>query len=785
VRTCRADRCFPVRSWVGLPAALLPCLLAACSSGPAPGADADADGGDAPADDAGVADFAVAVEPPVPPEPAALPVLTPCPSGWRELGTGTDEVTCDPWPEGGPQDCAVDEAHFPGAPGCVRVGTPCPAGDWADDLPTDVPVLFVRAGAPAGGSGTRDAPFATLAEATEAAVPGTVVALSKGTFDEAVELHRLTTLWGACVAETLVTCSDSSTVAVTVYARGRETGVRNLRIEGNRPGVMAAGEASSMHLQDVVIANVRPLGAVAGLGGTLTASGLVIRDTRNDPSGVAGIGLQIGSGAHVELSRAVFLRNRVAGIASADVNTTVALADVAVLDTASASDGSLGHGLDVVLGAQATVERSVVQGSRHAGIAVGGAGSQATLSQVVVRDTHSQERPLELGFGLRVIEGAQASASRSLFERSAGVNVLVEQVDSVLTLADVVSRDGLAREPDGLAGVGLSVETGARLDARRLLVARSRLFGVQVATAIAGPVAGTAARVEDLVVRDTESQAADGVGGRGINIEGPIAFDATRVRLERNRDVGLFAAGDGATLTLADLVVADTRCREVDGVFGRGVELQQGARAELHRAVVERNGSSGVFVAEAGTGLVATDLAIRETRGHDSDGRFGRGLEVALGAQATVERLSVERTRELGIGAFAEGTTLRATQVLVEDTAVMDCAAGACAENPGGMGVGSYGGASLVLERFVLVRNVLCGLQLATGRASSGVPWPVGGTADFSEGQVSGSPIGVNVQTEGFEVSRLMDRVVYVGNERNLDTANLPVPSGSATVPVE
>ena len=69
---------------------------------------------------------------PVPPE---LPELTPCPGGWRTVLTSTAPdaiLRCEPWPEGGQQACVMDEAHFPGEPGCVQLGTPCdPNEDWA------------------------------------------------------------------------------------------------------------------------------------------------------------------------------------------------------------------------------------------------------------------------------------------------------------------------------------------------------------------------------------------------------------------------------------------------------------------------------------------------------------------------------------------------------------------------------------------------------------------------------------------------------------------------------
>jgi len=38
-----------------------------------------------------------------------------------------------------------------------------------------------------------------------------------------------------------------------------------------------------------------------------------------------------------------------------------------------------------------------------------------------------------------------------------------------------------------------------------------------------------------------------------------------------------------------------------------------------------------------------------------------------------------------------------------------------------------------------------------------------------------GNVIGANIQTEGFDISRLTDRVIY-DNERNLDSTILPIP---------
>jgi len=66
----------------------------------------------------------------------------------------------------------------------------------------------------------------------------------------------------------------------------------------------------------------------------------------------------------------------------------------------------------------------------------------------------------------------------------------------------------------------------------------------------------------------------------------------------------------------------------------------------------------------------------------------------------------------------------------------------------------------------------LCGVQLASE-----------GTIDLHDGVVSGNQVGANVQTAGFDVSRLGDNVVFRDNVTSLDSADLPLPTPAGDVP--
>jgi hypothetical protein len=111
----------------------------------------------------------------------------------------------------------MDEAHFPGAPACTLVGTPCSAGDFPTDLPGDAAIVYIRSGAPAGGDGWPTAPFGTIGEAVGSAPDGAVVAISKGTFDE---IHQRPPLARAVGRVHRLVTLDSSTLAVPTGGAG-------------------------------------------------------------------------------------------------------------------------------------------------------------------------------------------------------------------------------------------------------------------------------------------------------------------------------------------------------------------------------------------------------------------------------------------------------------------------------------------------------------------------------------------------------------------------------------
>jgi hypothetical protein len=204
-------------------------------------------------------------------------------------------------------------------------------------------------------------------------------------------------------------------------------------------------------------------------------------------------------------------------------------------------------------------------------------------------------------------------------------------------------------------------------------------------------------------------------------------------------------------------------------------------RLEVSRPVdtVHAPGDAHAMVIE-GSPATLTDILLASTNS-EKNGMGGRGLTVQYGAQVTATNCIVEDNRELGVNAFGEGTTLDMQHVAVTGTLRAACEETWCTGQSGGMGVGAYGGARLTMTDLYVAHNAVCGLQIAHGRDELGVAMSTSGHIELHDGQVVDHPIGVNIQDESFDVTLLQDNVSYIDNERNLDSAYLPVPSMGVT----
>jgi len=603
------------------------------------------DGGPA---DAGpdAADDAQAPLEPVAPAPPVLPVMTPCPDGWREVADGATApglVRCDPWPAGGHADCPPDQAHFPGTPGCEVVGTPCSPDDlFATDLPDNEEVIYVQAGR-AGGSGLRDNPFGSLQHAINVANArgGAIVALSKGTFDGAFTIYEPVTLWGACTAETIVTRTETVELGATVeiHDRGPVT-IRNLRIEADQAGIYV-WEAVDPVIVDAVMIRGRNSGIYVELDATVDITNVVVRDTQPGEDARAGHGLFVLDGAHVSVTRGLFQGNHLAGTSVVGEGSELVLRDTALLDTSPEDASGLGGaGLQVRLGAQGTIERVVVERAHSGGVVALDPDSALDATDLVVRDVEPANGVG--GHGVVSWDGARLTGRRIDVARTGQVGITI--VDASGELDDVIVTDthrlGLPQEQAD--GVGLGVG-GSTATVRRALLARN------VDSAIGVVSEGAHLVAEDLTVLDTT--AGGGSTGYALSVAPAAEADVTRLVAARSSGGGLSVFG---TLRLADALVEQTQSIGIFPFDGWGVSAVLGGSIEAERLIVRANRTVGLS-AWQGAQVVGRDVQVLDTS--SGAGVSSGVLVVGEGSRVELRVFQVARTEACGVQ-LGEGAAL-------------------------------------------------------------------------------------------------------------------------------
>lgn len=525
---------------------------------------------------------------PTPPAEAALPVMTPCPPGWREIaGVDGTPAVCEPWPEGGREACAPYEAHYPGAAGCTAVGDPCPAtGDFSESLPADRRIWFVRAGAPSGGDGTREAPFDSLSGAIAIASDGDVVALASGIYSEPLRIEAGVTLWGACAARTEI----ATTLATgDIETRGTGVGLRNLRITGAFARVFVLD--GSIDVRGVVV-EAGELDVLAIARGDLTAWDVRIT--------TGGTGSCVYAGG---FGNAIVERMQCAAEGFAlNANGSITVRDSALV---AAVDETV-EPQPFVLAEAGTflLERVAIEGERGAGLHL---ATFATLRDVVIRG--SEPTAPRDDVGILSLGGGQVTLERVRVERSVGfgAGVAGDLGASSIELRDVVVRD-VAPSFFG-AGAAISAESGGQLTGGRVYIAGAPDVGLMATEP------GTSVSIEDLTIVGGRG-VANGTLGRGVQVQRGAAFTASRVRLERNREAGVIVSS--TTASFSDLVVRATLERACAATtcagFGAGIGIgaYEDGVAEVVRFVSEDNALAGVQIARRGAidlhdGLVANN----------------------------------------------------------------------------------------------------------------------------------------------------------------------------------
>ena len=248
---------------------------------------------------------------------------------------------------------------------------------------------------------------------------------------------------------------------------------------------------------------------------------------------------------------------------------------------------------------------------------------------------------------------------------------------------------------------------------------------------------------------------------------------------ERNREVGVFAHGPGTRLEFERVAVTDTLAQEAGRLYGRGLNVQQGATARMAYSVIDGNQNAGVFVYGDNSAVELEEVLVSNTRSRELDLMTGRGLSVQAGGQAVVRASVFYQNRDVSVSAYGQGAELTLERVMIKDSLQRECALvdpPTCAGQGAGTGLGSYAAASVFIDAVNVANSAQAGVQLA-----------VQGTLTGSNLILRDNPIGVNVQDVpgDYDFFEAVTDLLMENNGINFDSTALSVPDPMDTLDIE
>jgi hypothetical protein len=224
-------------------------------------------------------------------------------------------------------------------------------------------------------------------------------------------------------------------------------------------------------------------------------------------------------------------------------------------------------------------------------------------------------------------------------------------------LTGVVTPDGLDTRLTDISVVdgedaGVFVRTGTSIHLSGVIVDNPRFGGIVA-------IDGGQVTAESVVVRGARPLS-DGSFGRGLQVEQGAGAEIRRASFEENHGAGVSTAGAGSSVSLEDVAIIDTLPQGATDEFGRGINAQDGAVISARRVLVEGNRDVGIYATDGEATLV--DVVIRETNAQESDDTGGRALELDRSI-ATLTRVWIDQDREMGI--YADDARLTMEDIVI------------------------------------------------------------------------------------------------------------------------
>lgn len=259
--------------------------------------------------------------------------------------------------------------------------------------------------------------------------------------------------------------------------------------------------------------------------------------------------------------------------------------------------------------------------------------------------------------GISVAQNGELHLEDTVLDNNSLAGISLSDGKGRLEAARIVVR-GTRPSGGGDRGMGLNVQGSSEATVRDATFAGNSGQNVRVST-------NSTATLDQVVLRDGRPSPAFDFG-RGLQLQGGARVTLTHAAVLDNYEIGI-VAGDSTTLDIGDVVVARSKMAK-GGSFGRALNAFGGAVVKADRFHAHENHDASIMAAEKGTRVSFARSSITDTR-LDRDGYAGRALTVQDGAELEVEDSAIVGSREAAVAVLGQGSRAAIRRAIVTKTA--------------------------------------------------------------------------------------------------------------------
>ncbi|MBW1807562.1 MAG: right-handed parallel beta-helix repeat-containing protein [Deltaproteobacteria bacterium] len=251
-------------------------------------------------------------------------------------------------------------------------------------------------------------------------------------------------------------------------------------------------QAADVTLTRALFDNNRDVGIMVRSGSNLDAADITVQNTRSQASdGAFGRGLEVSHQGQLTLKRGLFDNNRELGVLIGNQGSQADISDLTILNTQSTElSGQAGRGLEVNTGAQLSLTRAYLDSNHAAGIFIASPETLVELSDISVFNTLSKTSDGTVGRGLEIGLGAEVNLTRAQFDGNRDLGIGAFSKSTVVNLSQVfitaTSEQECAQEPQPTCpgfgyGAGIGIYDFAEMTIKQVEVTNSDLLALQIA----------------------------------------------------------------------------------------------------------------------------------------------------------------------------------------------------------------------------------------------------------------------------------------------------------------